>query len=116
MLQATTRRVVGVGLAAAMTIAAAFSTTAFFSAPSPGADLAPVNGAELIIDLIQGQEHLLWSSISGTVETVTVIGWPTSDEEHELGGALLIERPENGLAGTIDFGEKPMTAKFDISG
>jgi len=99
-----------------MTLGAVFSTTAIFSAATPGANLSPVNGAELVVDLIQGQEHLLWSSLSGTVETVTVVGWPTNDGEHELGGAVLIERPENGLAGTIDFGGKPMTAKFDISG
>ena len=111
-----TPRLAGFGLAALLTIAASFGTTALFSASEPGSGLEPVGGAELLVDLIQGQEHLLWSSLSGPVELVTVTGWPSTDGEHELGGALGIERPENGLVGVVDFGERPMTAEFEFAG
>lgn len=109
-------RLVGLGLGALLTVTAAFSATALFAASSPGSDLKPVGGAEMVIDLIQGQEAILWSSITGTVNSLTAVGWPTTDGVHELGGALVIERPDDGSAGVIDFGEKPMTVEFDISG
>lgn len=108
-------RLVGLGLAALLTIAAALPTTALFSATSPGSDLEPVGGAEMIIDLIQGQETILWSSLGGMVNSYKVVGWPLDDGTHELGGALVLERPVSGQAGIIDFGEKPMTVEFDVS-
>ncbi len=107
-------RLVGIGLAGLLIMAAAFSHTALFQAPSPGSDLEAVSGAELVIDLVQGQKTLLWSSLSGTVTGYTVLGWPSSVDGHDLGGALMIANPENGLAGVIDFGEKPMSASFDV--
>ncbi|MEA1903092.1 MAG: hypothetical protein U9N56_06165 [Actinomycetota bacterium] len=116
MQNVITLRHLAFGLAALLITAASFSASAVFSAPAPGSNLEPVGGAELLIDLIQGQEHLLWSSLSGNVTSYEVLGWPTSDGEHDLGGALVIERPENGLVGVIDFGEKPMSAEFSISG
>jgi len=109
-------RPVALGLAAALITAAAFSASAVFEAGAPGSNLNPIDGAELVIDLIQGQEHLLWSSLSGNVASLEVVGWPTSDGTHELGGALMIERPEDGLVGVVDFGEKPMSAEFSVSG
>ena len=114
MQTVTSSRLVGIGLAALLT-AAAFSTTALFSAPSPGSDLEPVGGAEMIIDLVQGQETILWSSLAGTVNSLKVVGWPSNDGTHELGGAMAIERPVDGQAGIIDFGEKPMAVEFDVS-
>lgn len=111
-----TFRLVGIGLAGLLTVAAAFSHIALFQAQSPGSDLKAVTGAELIIDLVQGQETLLWSSLSGTVTGYTVLGWPSRVDGHDLGGALMIDKPENGSAGVIDFGEKPMSVSFDVSG
>lgn len=108
-------RLAGIGLAGVLTVAAVFSTTALFEASSPGSNLEAVGGAEMIIDLIQGQKTLLWSSLSGTVTGYTVLGWPTNVDGHDLGGALMIAKPENGLAGVIDSGEKPMSASFDVS-
>ncbi|MEE8405855.1 MAG: hypothetical protein V3S32_01755 [Acidimicrobiia bacterium] len=110
-----TVRLVGIGLAGLLTVAAAFSTTALFEASSPGSDLEAVGGAEMIIDLVQGRKTLLWSSLSGIVTGYTVLGWPTSVDGHDLGGAVMLAKPENGSAGVIDFGEKPMSASFDLS-
>lgn len=103
-------------MAALLTIAATVSTTASFGAPTPGSSLQPLNGAELVIDLVQGQETLLWSSLGGQVNVHEVIGWPTSDGQHDLGGALMMEKPENGLVGVIDTGERPMSAVFELAG
>ena len=109
-------RRLGLGLAALLITAAAYpATSALFTASAPGQDLGPVDGAEFVIDLVQGQQHLLWSTISGKVSSVEVTGWPTSDGTHDLGGALVIEQPVNGLAGVIPFGEKPMEARFNLS-
>ena len=109
-------RLIGVGLAGLLIMAAALSTIALFRATAPGSDLRPVGGAETVIDLIQGQETLLWSSIKGTVSSYTVLGWPSSVGEHDLGGAMVVERPADGSAGVIDFGEKPMSVEFDVAG
>ncbi len=110
-----TVRLVGVGLAGLLTVAAVFPTTALFQASSPGSNLEAVSGAEMIIDLVQGQRNLLWSAVSGSITGYTVLGWPSNVDGHDLGGALMIANPENGLAGVIDFGEKPMSASFDVN-
>ncbi len=97
----------------------AFAVTAgaVFSAPRPGSDLRPTGGAADLIELIQGNESVLWSALSGTVTGYVVQGWPSSNGENELGGAMMMERLENGGdAGIIQFGEKPMTLSFDIAG
>ena len=107
-------RLVGLGLAAVLTVATAFATTAVFQAPAPGADLKPVGGAEAIIDLIQGQETVLWSSLAGTVVRYTAVGWPVSDGVHDLGGALVISEV-NANVGVIGLGEKPMSTTFEVS-
>ena len=110
-------RHLGLGLAALLITAAAFpATTAVFGAPAPGDDLVPFDGAELVVDLVLGQQHLLWSTISGRVATLELVGWPTSDGTHDLGGALMIENPANELAGVVGFGEKPREVRFNLSG
>jgi hypothetical protein len=108
-------RHLGVVLAAAVLIAAAGASFASFQAASPGSDLSPLSGAETVIDLIQGHETILWSALSGTVANVRTEGWPSSDGTHELGGALMLEAPENQLVGIVNFGEKPMSMTFQIS-
>ena len=115
-MQRVAIRAVGPWLAAILLTAASFAGGAFFEAPAPGADLEPVNGAEQVIQLLQGQRSLLWTSLGGTVEAYTVIGWPSRQGDSELGGALMIQRPEDGTAGVIAFGEKPMTLHFELDG
>lgn len=107
-------RTVGLGLAALALIAAAAVTAANFAAPAPGADLEPVAGAEAIIDLVQGSETILWIALDGAVRSHSVIGWPTGDGTHDLGGSLVVERPTNGTAGVIDVAEKPMSVSFSV--
>ena len=109
-------RHLGLGLTALLITAAAYSNVAIFTAAEPGSSLEPVAGADVLVDLVQGQEHLLWSTLSGTVATVEVIGWPSADGDHELGGAVMLEKPADGTVGVIDFGEKPMSARFYLSG
>jgi hypothetical protein len=94
----------------------ALSATVLFQAPRPGADLAPSGGSENLIQILQGDQSLLWTTLSGRVTSYVVQGWPSASGENELGGALMMERPANGTAGIIDFGEKPMTLRFEIAG
>lgn len=92
----------------------ALSAGALFRAPSPGADLAPTGGAEKVIRILQGNQNVLWTSLSGNVTSYVVQGWPSTSGANELGGALIMERPAEGEAGVIEFGEKPMTLRFEI--
>lgn len=108
-------RLVGFGLAGLLLMGAAGATTAQFLASSPGSDLEPVGGASSLVDLVQSNESVLWSSLSGTIDSYTVLGWPTSQGEIELGGAMVLERPADGSAGVIDIGEKPMSISFSVS-
>ena len=116
LFHTNTVRLVGLGLAAAILIAAAGNSLASFHAISTGSDLKPLSGAEAVIDLIQCRETILWSSLTGTVTNIHTIGWPSSDGTHELGGALMLERPEDGTVGVVDFGEKPMSMTFEVNG
>ncbi len=116
LFQTNIVRLVGLGLAAAILIAAAGTSFASFEAASTGSDLKPLNGAETVIDLIQGRETILWSSLTGTVTNIRTVGWPSSDATHELGGALMLEHPEDGTVGIVDFGEKPMSMAFEVNG
>lgn len=109
-------RVIGLGVAAALTIAATFSATATFESSAPGLGLEPVGGAERLISLIQGQQHLAWSALAGSVTSLRVAGWPSSSGDVELGGGVMIERPSDGEAGIIAFGEKPMSLEFQLNG
>jgi hypothetical protein len=99
-----------VGLA----IVLAASTSALFQAARPGADLAPTGGSENLVQILQGNQNILWTSLSGSVSSYVVQGWPSKTADVELGGALMMERPANGEAGVIEFGEKPMTLEFKI--
>lgn len=103
-------------MAAILTIAAALSATATFQSSAPGLGLEPVGGAESLVSLIQGQEHIVWSALTGTVTSYKAVGWPSVDGDAELGGALVIEQPADGSAGAIGFGEKPMTLEFELTG
>ncbi len=89
----------GLTLAALLTVGATLSATATFEAPAPGADLEALGDAGSLISLVQGQEHLLWTALTGTVTSYTALGWPSSDGEVELGGAMVIVRPADGSAG-----------------
>lgn len=103
-------------MAALLTVAAAFPATAIFKSSAPGLGLEPVGGAESLIQLIQGQEHIVWSALTGTVTGFEAVGWPSRQGDIELGGALVIERPADGSAGVIGFGERPMTLEFHLDG
>ena len=101
---------------AALAAVLALSASALFQAPRPGADLVPSGGSENLIQILQGNQNVLWTSLSGNVTSFVVEGWPSQSAGNELGGALVMERPANGEAGVIDFGEKPMTLRFEIDG
>lgn len=107
-------RLVGLGLAAALLIAAAGNSVATFQAATPGSDLRPIGGAEAVIDLIQGNKTILWSSLTGNVTNIRTVGWPIDDGTHQLGGALTLVRPTDGEVGIVNFGEKPMSMTFNI--
>jgi hypothetical protein len=115
-MQGVVVRTVSLGLAAILVTAATVGSKALFEAPSSGADLQPVGGAEQIIELLQGQQSILWSSVGGNVSSLAVTGWPSQSQDGELGGALVIQRPADGGAGVIAFGEKPMSLRFDLGG
>jgi len=106
----------GLVLAMMATVAATFSASALFEAPAPGLDLEPAAGAEQVIDLVQGESAILWTALTGDVTSYLVLGWPETRGEVELGGALVMERPEDGGVGVIDFGDKPMSIEFSLEG
>lgn len=101
-------------LAALLLTAASYGGIALFEAPHPGAKLQSVEGAESVVQLLQGQQSILWTTLEGTVTLYTVLGWPSSHDDAELGGALMIRRPSDGEAGVIDFGEKPQSVLFQL--
>ncbi len=99
----------------AVAAALAVTATAVFQAPRPGADLRPTGSAAGLVQLIQGNESVLWTSLSGTVTGYTVQGWPSREGDNELGGALMIERLEPGAdTGVVSLGEKPMSLSFEV--
>lgn len=108
------RSLIGLGLAVTMALTAG-GAVAVFAAGGPGENLSPSNGAELLVDLTQVNGAILWSSLAGPVVTVETRSWPSHVGDSDLGGALMIERPANTLAGTIDIGEKPMSVVFTHS-
>ena len=90
--------------------------TALFTASEPGSSLAPVGNADELVQILQGNRIILWTSLAGAVSSYTVQGWPSTDGDSELGGALMISKPDDALAGVINFGEKPMTLSFEVDG
>ena len=104
------------GLAALLLVAASLSASAVFAADDPGSNLRPIGNADELVEILQDNGTILWNSLSGAVSSHTVQGWPSTDGESELGGALMIEKPDNAQAGVINFAEKPMTLSFEIGG
>jgi hypothetical protein len=102
--------------AALLLVAAAGASTALFQAAAPGQDLFPVDGADKVIQILQGQKSILWTTLDGSVGSIVTQGWPTTVGDSELGGAMTIERPSDGTAGVISFGEKPMSVEFETTG
>jgi len=47
--------------------AASLSATGSFSADSPGGDLRPVDGAEEVVQILQGERTVLWTALTGSV-------------------------------------------------
>lgn len=111
---AVTNRLVGLGLAALLTLTAAGGAAAVFTAGGPGENMRPADGADLLVSLVQSNDAVQWTSLAGNVSTVETLGWPTSDSTHDLGGALTIEKPSNPTAGTVDIDEKPMSVTFQL--
>jgi len=111
-----TQRLAGLGLAAILTLTAAGGAVAVFAAGGPGESLSPTGGADRLIDLTQVSNSVLWISLAGNVSMLETRGWPSSDGIHDLGGALVIEKPTNPLAGTVNIGEKPMSIEFSFQG
>lgn len=98
-----------------LTLIAAGGAVASFAAGGPGENLSPLRGAEDLIDLVQSQNSILWTSIGGEVAIVKTTTWGSSDGVHDLGGALFLEQPSDPLAGTINVGEKPASVDFTFS-
>ena len=108
-----TQRLAGLGVAAMLTLAAG-GAVAVFAAGGPGENLSPISGAERLVEITQVSNSLVWTSLAGNVSFVETRGWASSDGTHDLGGALVIERPTNPLAGTVNIGEKPASVTFSF--
>jgi hypothetical protein len=102
-------------LAVALLLAASIGGSALFRSETPGADLEPVGGAGSMVQVLQGNKTVLWTALSGSVDLYRVEGWAKTMGDTELGGALVLERPADGTAGVIEFGEKPKSVSFEIS-
>lgn len=109
-----TRRLAGLGVAAGLAATVVGGSVAVFAAGGPGEHLRPIDGAELLVELTQAQESVLWVSIAGPVSTVRSLGWPADDGVHELGGALVMESPADPSAGVVDIDEPPMSVEFTL--
>lgn len=101
-------------MAAILLIAASGTGVAHFASPAPGEDLAPLGEAGALIELVQGGEAILWKALEGTVSSHALLGWPSRDGIHDLGGGLVLERPDNASAGVIQAAEKPQSLTFSI--
>jgi hypothetical protein len=102
-------------IVAALVLAVASSTTATFEAPKPGDLLAPTGNAAALVNLVQGQRSMLWTSAAGMVDTYRMVGWPVATDDVEIGGALVIERV-SADAGVIRYDERPMLLEFELTG
>lgn len=99
----------------AVLLAGALATSVSFTAQAPGQPLVPVGAAADVIRLVQGEQSILWTTLSGSVESYRVQGWPSSDGDVELGGAVMLEKV-SGDAGIISLGERPMSLEFEMAG
>jgi hypothetical protein len=108
-------RSLALAAAALLLTAATLGATAVFSADRPGANLAPVGDAASMVEIFQGSRTVLWTALSGSVASYQVEGWPVTIDGNDLGGALVIEGTGDSTAGLIDFGEKPMTIRFELN-
>jgi hypothetical protein len=95
-------------------MAASVGSPALFRSDAPGGDLEPVEGAQAIVQVLQGNRTVLWTALTGAVSMYRVEGWPRSIDGNDLGGALMMERPADGMAGVIMFGEKPKSVSFEM--
>lgn len=96
---------------------AASMTTARFVADQPDGALRPMADAAELVSLTQGQERILWKSLSGPVTQVTVWGWPESDGEVELGGGMSITRLDGGTeSGLLTHDDRPRAVEFEVAG
>jgi hypothetical protein len=116
MRRVITHRLTGLGMAAALTLTAAGGAVAVYAAGGPGESMSPIGGADQLVRLTQSNSAVLWTSVAGNITTIKTLGWPSSDGTHDLGGALVIEAPENPTAGAINIGEKPQSVTFEIAG
>jgi hypothetical protein len=105
------RRLAAYPLAALILAGAA--TSAVFTADRPGADLSPLAGSGALVEILQGNRSVLWTSLSGPVLSYRVVGWPESIDGNELGGGLVIERVGQ-TSGLVDFGSKPKELVFRL--
>lgn len=112
MQRVITHRLAGLGMAAILTLTAAGGAVAVYAAGGPGEGMTPIGGADLLVRLTQSNSSVLWTSMAGNVSTIETLGWPSSDGTHDLGGALVIETPQNPTAGALDIGEAPMSMEF----
>jgi hypothetical protein len=99
-------------MAAMLTLTAAGGAVAVFAAGGPGESMLPIGGADQLVRLTQSNSSVLWTSMAGNVSIVETLGWPSSDGTHDLGGALVMEVPQNPTAGAVSIGEKPMLMEF----
>lgn len=98
---------------AILLLAAATAGAATFVADEPGSALVPIDDAGDVIKLIQGQQELLWVSLTGPVTQVAVWGWPVSDGEVELGGGMSVTRLDGGAAsGIVETPDPPSAISF----
>ena len=109
-------RNLSLSIAGILLAAASVTHSAVFQSDHPGADLAPVGNAAGMIEILQGNGTILWTSLAGPVHTIRVEGWPIVVDESQLGGALVIQRATDATAGVVDFGERPRSLRFDSSG
>lgn len=115
MRRVITHRLAGLGLAL-MTLTAAGGAAAVFTAGGPGEPMRATDEADQKVSLVQSNNSVLWTSLAGNVSTIETLGWPSSDGTHELGGALMIEKPADPTAGTVNIGEKPKSMTFNFEG
>lgn len=74
--------------------------------------MSPIGEADLLVRLSQSNGSVMWTSLAGNVAIIETTGWASTDGVHDLGGSLMIERPDDPLAGTVDFGESPRSISF----